>query len=203
MARQFALRKYAALLMLVLRFVGVVQGVGFRPIVYRIATELGLCGGVYNDNGDAVIVIDCPRLPKPIPSRHKARFVRVYPCVVIDSSTKASLLPTRALIFLNALLCALPQLAHITHITIYPLHLALRALPSLAQIDSRTFYHLIALRAKAHSLSLVIARLVKIAYGRFSHLLRVFTIIIYVLAQIVAQDIASLTPCPMIESAQV
>lgn len=138
MARQFALRKYAALLMLVLRFVGVVQGVGFRPIVYRIATELGLCGGVYNDNGDAVIVIDCPRLPKPIPSRHKARFVRVYPCVVIDSSTKASLLPTRALIFLNALLCALPQLAHITHITIYPLHLALRALPSLAQIDSRT-----------------------------------------------------------------
>lgn len=139
MARQLALREYAALLMLVLRFVGVVQGIGFRPIVYRIATELGLCGGVYNDNGDAIIAIDCPSLPKLIaPKRHNARFMRIYPCVVVDSSAKASLLPLRALPFLNALLCALPQSAHIAHITIYPLHLALRTLPSLAQIKPST-----------------------------------------------------------------
>lgn len=125
--------------MVVLRFVGVVQGVGFRPIVYRIATELGLCGGVYNDNGDVIIAIDCPSLPKLIaPKRHNARFMRIYPCVVVDSSAKASLLPLRALPFLNALLCALPQSAHIAHITIYPLHLALRTLPSLAQIKPST-----------------------------------------------------------------
>ncbi|MCJ7500215.1 carbamoyltransferase HypF [bacterium] len=37
---------------------GIVQGVGFRPFVYRIATELGLCGWVNNTTDGVVIEIE-------------------------------------------------------------------------------------------------------------------------------------------------
>jgi hydrogenase maturation protein HypF len=40
--------------------VGVVQGVGFRPFVYRIATELGLTGFVGNDSGAVFIEVQGP-----------------------------------------------------------------------------------------------------------------------------------------------
>lgn len=36
---------------------GVVQGVGFRPFVHRIATELGLTGFVGNDSGSVFIEV--------------------------------------------------------------------------------------------------------------------------------------------------
>lgn len=42
----------------VLTYSGVVQGVGFRPTVYRLATELGLLGCVYNDLHGVVVELD-------------------------------------------------------------------------------------------------------------------------------------------------
>ena len=37
---------------------GVVQGVGFRPTIYRVAASLGLNGRVWNDGADVVIDVD-------------------------------------------------------------------------------------------------------------------------------------------------
>lgn len=39
---------------------GAVQGVGFRPSVYRLASELGLCGVVRNDRDGATIEVEGP-----------------------------------------------------------------------------------------------------------------------------------------------
>jgi hydrogenase maturation protein HypF len=42
------------------RVTGTVQGVGFRPYVYRLATDLGLGGHVYNDTLGVVIEAEAP-----------------------------------------------------------------------------------------------------------------------------------------------
>ncbi len=42
----------------ILRVSGIVQGVGFRPFVFRVATELGLRGGVWNESGAVVIDVE-------------------------------------------------------------------------------------------------------------------------------------------------
>ncbi len=46
-----------------LRLAGHVQGVGFRPFVYRLAQDLGLSGTVQNLQGEVDILIDGPRAP--------------------------------------------------------------------------------------------------------------------------------------------
>jgi hydrogenase maturation protein HypF len=43
-----------------LRVTGTVQGVGFRPFVYRSAVELGLSGFVANDSKGVVIEAEGP-----------------------------------------------------------------------------------------------------------------------------------------------
>ncbi len=43
------------------RLSGAVQGVGFRPFVYRLATEMGLAGWVLNSNGGLVVEVEGER----------------------------------------------------------------------------------------------------------------------------------------------
>lgn len=43
-----------------IRIEGIVQGVGFRPFIYRIATERNLAGSVYNDSQGVLIEIEGP-----------------------------------------------------------------------------------------------------------------------------------------------
>ena len=56
----------------VIRFQGIVQGVGFRPAVHRLATAIGLAGGVWNDPDGATIEVEGDADPV-------AEFVRSLP----------------------------------------------------------------------------------------------------------------------------
>ena len=42
------------------RVEGTVQGVGFRPYVYRLAGELGVSGHVLNDSRGVVVEVEAP-----------------------------------------------------------------------------------------------------------------------------------------------
>ena len=53
-----------------IRVSGVVQGVGFRPFVWRLARELGLAGWVRNDSrGVEIEVRGAVSAPRPRPAR--------------------------------------------------------------------------------------------------------------------------------------
>ena len=59
-----------------LRITGTVQGVGFRPFVYRIAVELGLRGSVANDSRGVIIDVEAP---SAVLDRFAARLVTELP----------------------------------------------------------------------------------------------------------------------------
>lgn len=43
------------------RVTGLVQGVGFRPTVHRIARELALAGEVFNDAEGVGVILEAPK----------------------------------------------------------------------------------------------------------------------------------------------
>jgi len=45
---------------------GIVQGVGFRPFVYNLATSLAINGYVKNSTNGVIIVLDCSDEKKDI-----------------------------------------------------------------------------------------------------------------------------------------
>ena len=62
-----------------IRIRGLVQGVGFRPCVWRLARELGLRGWVRNDGGGVSIAVDGPGVAEFIPrlQREKPPLARI------------------------------------------------------------------------------------------------------------------------------
>ncbi len=71
---------------------GVVQGVGFRPFVYRLATEEGLAGSIGNDTDGVSIEIEGP--PARIESLLSRLRGETPPLARIDSVTLGDLVPT-------------------------------------------------------------------------------------------------------------
>ena len=70
---------------------GAVQGVGFRPFVYRLATELGLTGWVINDTQGVFIEVEGPA---PAVRRFSARLpAEVPPRAIVQTITSAWLEP--------------------------------------------------------------------------------------------------------------
>ncbi|WP_234083925.1 carbamoyltransferase HypF [Azonexus sp. R2A61] len=76
-----------------LRVRGLVQGVGFRPYVWRLAGELGLAGWVRNDGGGVTIAVDGPntpeflrRLPLEKPPLARIDSIERQPCAVDAAS---------------------------------------------------------------------------------------------------------------------
>ena len=72
---------------------GLVQGVGFRPYVWRLANELGLTGWVRNDGGGVTIAVDgqkvpefISRLPTEAPRLARIDHVETMPAVVSGES---------------------------------------------------------------------------------------------------------------------
>ena len=66
-----------------IRFTGIVQGVGFRPLIAVVARELGLTGFVYND--DAGVYVEVQGTEKALAKFVDAVKERKGPIARIDS----------------------------------------------------------------------------------------------------------------------
>jgi len=74
-----------------LRVQGVVQGVGFRPFVFRLATHLALGGFVGNDS--AGVLIELEGQPAALAAFHQALIANPPPLAHIEQVTTASIMP--------------------------------------------------------------------------------------------------------------
>ncbi len=83
-----------------IRVRGVVQGVGFRPFVHRLATRLGLGGAVWNDGDGVVIEVEGPA--SAIAALAQALVEQPPPLSRIASVTKQRITPTGELAFVVA-----------------------------------------------------------------------------------------------------
>lgn len=70
----------------VLRVRGVVQGVGFRPFVHRLATSLSLDGTVGNDSDG--VIIEVSGLPADLDEFERGLVERTPPLAVVESITR-------------------------------------------------------------------------------------------------------------------
>lgn len=104
--------------MLCLRFIGLVQGVGFRPFFYRIAHKHNIYGGILNHQGYGVALIDLAyswSLVAPLPKLVRFVILEIaYPMRgfgVLANNTGFSQ-------FFSAIFASLPPLARIDSIQI-------------------------------------------------------------------------------------
>jgi hydrogenase maturation protein HypF len=88
-----------------IRVRGAVQGVGFRPFVYRLAHELGLAGWVFNDAEGVSIEVQGPapvlarfeqRLKTDAPPLARVERVKATACVCVDEERDFRILASRA-----------------------------------------------------------------------------------------------------------
>lgn len=77
-----------------LRFRGVVQGVGFRPTVYRCATGLGLAGFVQNRTSEVLVEIQGP--PEKVAAFRGALAASLPPAARLDAVTEEPIAPLAA-----------------------------------------------------------------------------------------------------------
>ena len=90
----------------ILTYSGVVQGVGFRPTVFRLATELGLMGCVYNDLHGVVVELDGSeeaisdfqdQLPKQLPEIARIEKQTCLPIIVKREFSSFQVMPSESI----------------------------------------------------------------------------------------------------------
>ena len=78
---------------MLIRVYGVVQGVGFRPFIYRLATERGLSGWVLNSTEGVAIEVEGP--PAELEGLIAAIATKAPPLAVIEKIEHHLLPPVR------------------------------------------------------------------------------------------------------------